>query len=353
MSKRVPSYGPLNAAICVIGEAPGHNEVRVGRPFVGPSGFALDGWLHTAGLRRRDIYFANVFEYLAPRSRIALADRSEVDMWASTLRDRLAVLEDPIVFVPMGTVALRALLGKPLWSPKSPKVGDWRGSILPFDHNGQRCKIIPTYHPAATFKDASLATLCIADWHRIAADSQFRACAHPKYHHIVPPIGPADTDWYLIEARKRSTIMAIDIETNPSTREILCVGFSIDPTESLTLPWPEFEPIIRALCESPCTKVGQNFLYDRFWLWEIGGIQVRGEIHDLLSMHHTLNSTLPHDLATMASLDTRQPFWKRSHKDEDSDTADKEPFERLCIYNGIDCVVERHLFDIYKERLTT
>jgi len=357
MTRRVPSYGPLDAKIVIIGEAPGRQECLVGRPFIGPSGHLLDKWLDGAGLRRRDIRTMNVFEYMAPGSNITKADKAEVEVWADSLHTRLRELQDPIVLVPMGNIALRAVMRKPLWSNKSPKIGDWRGSILRYDFNTilpdpeRWCKVIPTYHPAASFRDSSLGKLCRADWHRIAGDSQFRARRLPKYIHLVPPIHDDDVTRYINEALDPCTVMAIDIETNPSTREILCVGFSFDPGESLTLPWPQYRKIIRVLCESPCVKVGQNFLYDRYWLLVLGDIEVRGEIHDLLSMHHTIDSTLPHDLATMASLDTRQPFWKRSHKDEDSDTADKEPFERLCIYNGVDCCVSRQLFDVYMERL--
>lgn len=75
---RVVGEGPLDAAIVLIGEAPGAEEERAGQPFVGPSGAALDVWLATAGLDRRQLRVLN-----------ALACRPcEPGMRAGQLRNR-------------------------------------------------------------------------------------------------------------------------------------------------------------------------------------------------------------------------------------------------------------------------
>ncbi len=56
----VPSEGGENPRILLLGEAPGDKEVKIGRPFMGPSGKELDRWLESLGLTREDIYITGV-----------------------------------------------------------------------------------------------------------------------------------------------------------------------------------------------------------------------------------------------------------------------------------------------------
>lgn len=381
-SKRVGHDGRRDAPIVLIGEAPGTHEVRRGKPFVGPSGGVLAYWWSLVGLHRRDFYITNVVPYQAPHSKITLMDRDEVEMWAEHLHDRLTTIKDPIVIVPTGNVALRALMRKPLWAQASPKIGDWRGSIISVAlKDGRKVKCIPTVHPAATFKDPSLTKLCLGDWERIAGDVMFRGLYHPKWTHIIPPHSRASdvVDRYLAVTEDPRTVLSIDIEC--PRKKMACVGFSyiVETTErvkplppkvtgeSLVLEWPRDYALIKRLCESPCRKVLQNLNFDLWWMWPPSGlaelsrkhwgmdqlpkIQVRGKVFDLLGMSHAIDSTLPHDLATMASRWTRQPYWKRSWKGDGEAKEENEPFDRLCLYNGIDDCVERQLYDTFSEQL--
>ena len=348
-SQRVRSAGPLDARIAVVGEAPGRWEVQRGKPLVGPSGHIFNTWLTHAGLSRRDIWTGNIFEYQAPKSHINLADHAEVEAWAETIHARLPT--DPWVIIPMGNVALRALQNKPLWAQASPKIGDWRGSILRYEYpEGGWAKMIPTYHPAATFKDPSLMALCLADWRRIADEATRRPRLLPIRRSLLPPHRPEDIARYLRMAAKPSTIMAFDIETNPPARHILCVGFSYRWDEALIVQWPAGTAFAKAMLASPCQKAGQfAYAYDRFWLAH-EGVHVTNYVWDLIGMHHSLEAHLPHDLATQSSLYTRQPYWKTSHKESDSPTANREPIDRLMLYNGLDCMVTRELVEVYLER---
>lgn len=382
MRKCVGPDGRLDSRIVLIGEAPGTYEVQRGKPFVGPSGSVLSHWWSLVGLRRGDFYIDNVIHYQAPRSNIALMDKDEVEMWAGTLHERILTPTDPIIIVPTGNIALRALLRKPLWGNTSPKIGDWRGSIFHVTLNdGRKVKCIPTYHPAATFKDPSLSKICLEDWERIAGDVQFRGVYHPQWTHIIPPESSRSftLDRYREVVRDKRTVLSIDIEC-PGKR-MACVGFSYIVAEeerrsprppkvtgeSLVLQWPQQYEEIKELCESPCIKVLQNGLFDQWWMWPPSGladlsvrhwgmkrlprVRVGGTVFDLLAMSHAIDATMPHDLATMASRYTRQPYWKRSWKGDGEATSDKEPFDRLCLYNGIDDCVERYLYDTFVRKL--
>ena len=65
----VPGEGPAPARVMLVGEAPGKEEARTGRPFVGPSGRRLDQLLKLAGLERDTCYFTNLLKHRPPRNR--------------------------------------------------------------------------------------------------------------------------------------------------------------------------------------------------------------------------------------------------------------------------------------------
>ena len=66
MSNAVPGEGPMGAAIAIVGEAPGKDEERLGRPFVGGSGHMLDLMLQASGIDRRKCYVTNVAKERPP-----------------------------------------------------------------------------------------------------------------------------------------------------------------------------------------------------------------------------------------------------------------------------------------------
>ncbi|MEO9254671.1 MAG: uracil-DNA glycosylase, partial [Tepidiformaceae bacterium] len=70
----VPGEGPLNAEVLLIGEAPGANEDKQGRPFVGQSGQFLDELLAAAELTRSGVYICNVLKCRPPSNRDPLPD---------------------------------------------------------------------------------------------------------------------------------------------------------------------------------------------------------------------------------------------------------------------------------------
>ena len=72
----VPGDGNLQAKIMFIGEGPGAEEDKRGIPFVGAAGQLLDQMLDTIGLRREDVYIANIVKCRPPANRVPKPDRS-------------------------------------------------------------------------------------------------------------------------------------------------------------------------------------------------------------------------------------------------------------------------------------
>ncbi len=342
-SNYIPDEGRRDARIVLISEAGGKWENIKRRPFVGPSGSKLAEWWEPVGLARPDFYITNVYPYQPPGNRIAAIKKPVMGHWIKELHKRLAKLEGPYVIVPTGNTALHALTGLR-------GITKYRGSILSYtDLNGRKIKVIPTLHPALTFyeKKASIERTCKTDWARIARDSKFKQRKVIKRKILIHPSIP-EVKRFIAKALKAEAL-SVDIET--PGRKIACVGFAICRSRAICIPFSKkYRPFIEQLMASSVPKVFQNGHFDTYY-FDLEGITVNAWDWDTLAMHHCLDSTLPHDLAYMASVDTRQPYWKDEAKDPDKIAKYAGHTDALYTYNGLDACVTYELYEVYKARL--
>ena len=138
----VPGEGARDARVIFIGEAPGHQEDQQGRPFVGPAGRFLDELLGSIGLKREDVFIANMIKCRPPNNRDPLP--TEVAACTKYL-DRQIELLRPNLIVTLGRYAMNK------YFPKE-SISRVRGKVRTKD--GQR--ILPLLHPAAALHQASL-----------------------------------------------------------------------------------------------------------------------------------------------------------------------------------------------------
>jgi uracil-DNA glycosylase len=131
-------YGEGNpsADVVVVGEAPGQEEDRTGRPFVGRAGRLLDLLLMTAGFPREKVYICNVLKCRPPNNRNPLADEVTA-CTTSFLHGQLEAIA-PRVLVAVGKFAAQALL------QSEESIGRLRGQV----HTYRGTPLIVTYHPA-------------------------------------------------------------------------------------------------------------------------------------------------------------------------------------------------------------
>lgn len=142
--KLVLGEGNPHARVVLVGEAPGGQEERLARPFVGPAGSVLDQALSAAGLRRDEIWITNVVKCRPtiegvggrPKNRAPTAD--EVACFLPWLRRELEILR-PSAIVCLGATAGSALLGRTV------RITRERGSW--FDGLDNRPTLV-TYHLA-------------------------------------------------------------------------------------------------------------------------------------------------------------------------------------------------------------
>ncbi|HEX2076049.1 MAG TPA: uracil-DNA glycosylase [Longimicrobium sp.] len=131
--------GRENADVMVVGEAPGQEEDRSGRPFVGRAGKLLDLLLLSVGFARHDVYICNVLKCRPPQNRNPQPD--EVSACSPYLLKQVELVQ-PRVILAFGTFAAQTLLGTDI------SIGKLRGRT----HQYRGVPLVPTYHPAACLR---------------------------------------------------------------------------------------------------------------------------------------------------------------------------------------------------------
>lgn len=140
--KLVFGSGNSEAAILLIGEAPGKNENTQGLPFIGQSGKLLDKLLDLAGLERKKVFITNIIHHRPPENRDPLSD--EVKAYGKYL-DRIINIIKPKMIITLGRFSMNKFLPDVKISEvhgKSFKVGEYL--------------IIPMYHPAASLRNGKI-----------------------------------------------------------------------------------------------------------------------------------------------------------------------------------------------------
>jgi DNA polymerase len=134
--------GNPDADLVFIGEGPGADEDRLGRPFVGRAGELLTKMILAMGLSRQDVYIANLVKCRPPGNRVPLTD--EVDACWEYLLRQLRIIA-PKVIVTLGNPATQRLLATT--TGITAMRGQWRRLPL-LDEALAGVKVMPTFHPA-------------------------------------------------------------------------------------------------------------------------------------------------------------------------------------------------------------
>lgn len=127
--------GDINAKIVFVGEAPGAEEDKLGRPFVGRAGKLLDKMLDAVKLNREDVYICNILKCRPPKNRDP--SREEIESCTPYLEEQLRIIS-PDLIVGLGSFASRFLTGQ------SGSLSKMRQG----EHSYRGIKVIPTYHTA-------------------------------------------------------------------------------------------------------------------------------------------------------------------------------------------------------------
>lgn len=319
VNNQVRAVGPRDAKIILVGEAPGAEEARQGKPFVGPSGTVLEQCLHAAGLTRSECYITNVVKERPRNNDIApyfKASTQGKHIWTEAgwacveaLREELAELK-PNVVVTLGAVATAALTG-------TSKIMKYRGYVLE-GHNG--LKVIPTIHPAASLRGQYIYRYIISyDLRKARAESEYPDIRRPE-RHLVYSFSNASEVIEWINECGRSSHLSLDIEC--LNYELAIIGLAPSPTLGIAIPlaspqWTLDEEVAiwraldRVIGDPNITKIMQNGIFDIHFLASKCGIIVRGAIEDTMMAHSLTYPDLRKGLDFLGSIYCgSQEYWK-------------------------------------------
>ena len=154
-TKAVPGEGDPETEVVFVGEGPGFNEDRDGRPFIGRAGDLLVKLLGSIGWRREDVFITNIVKCRPPDNRDPQPD--EVAACAPYLRRQLEVL-DPGVIVTLGRHSMARFM-------PGARISQAHGTVRPVDpETGARNALVfAMYHPAAGLRTPAIERESYAD----------------------------------------------------------------------------------------------------------------------------------------------------------------------------------------------
>ena len=148
--------GNPHARVMIVGEAPGKNEDLQGKPFVGAAGKFLDELLEIAGLKREDVFIANVLKCRPPSNRNPKPE--EIEACATFLRQQTQTIS-PDVIVTLGNFATQFILRTGVG------ITHLRGTV----QRAGRFLVLPVFHPAAAIYDRSKRDVLLSDFERVGS----------------------------------------------------------------------------------------------------------------------------------------------------------------------------------------
>jgi len=141
----VVGEGNPKAKIMFVGEAPGFNEDRMGRPFCGAAGRVLDELLESIGIKREDVYISNLLKCRPPGNRDP--QKEEISACSPYLERQIEIIK-PKIICPLGRYSMRFLMEKYGLRERIEPISRIHGKVFEINNLFQKIKIIPLYHPA-------------------------------------------------------------------------------------------------------------------------------------------------------------------------------------------------------------
>lgn len=153
IGQAVAGEGNPDAKIFFVGEAPGREEAKVGRPFVGRSGKFLTQILSEIGIKREDIFITSPVKYLPKKG---TPSNRDIAHGRKHLLKQLEII-NPKLVVLLGNVAAKALLTKPV------KISRQHGKIVKENNT----IYFLTFHPAAALRFPKIKVQVIDDFKKL------------------------------------------------------------------------------------------------------------------------------------------------------------------------------------------
>lgn len=296
-SPKMPFDGKGKRKILIVGEAPGSEEDREGKPLVGPTGKMLESYLAEFGVEmRRDCWLTNSAICHPPGNRYP--DKT-VDYCRPTVIRTIEKLQ-PEVIILLGGKAIQSVIGW-LWGGEIGPVSRWVGWQIPSQQlNAWVC---PTWHPAYLLREKNEKTrgvteLLLKEHLEAACSLKGRPWREvPDYRSCIQIEMNPEQVAKLIRTISRDDVRewAFDFETDrlkpdhPAS-QIVCCAIS-DGLITLAYPWHGTAiEATRLFLESNIPKIGYNLKFEDRWCRKIFSCGVNNWVWDGMLAAHTLDN---------------------------------------------------------------
>lgn len=301
-----PHYPTKKCKLALVIGIPSDDDDRKGSIFSGGDGYILDVALRQANIDRDECLLLPIFDNRSEALE-KIGDKEYQEVAFSRTSAIIAAYGPPVV-VPLGDTACWGFTG-------DKRIAAYRGAVTKATRISPLHKLVPSYDPSSVRKDYRLLTLLVFDLMKAAAE----AAKGPLITYSEKQIYIEPEPWDLPkweDACAAADTLSIDIETGWG--QITCIGFAPSATTAYVVPfvdmrqndksyWPSVETevmaweTVRRICANSVPKLGQNFSYDFFWLWDRYGIKVNNYRYDTRLQHKSLYPELQADLASMAA----------------------------------------------------
>jgi len=337
--------GPLTAKLAIVAEKPSTEEIKLGRPLIGPTGQMLMRMLARIGVQRESVYLSNAVKHFD-----SLGNPTNDDLRHEQpgLFRELAGLPNLNCVVALGNSALVSLSNF-----HYNDIGHRRGSkVLAFN----RLKMIPTYHTSYIVQgNWEMAPVVEFDLARAKRESEFPEIRRSeRYYNVLPTFKEAN-DW--LSHLEQGEWLSFDIETRKSGEHMnwymTTIAFSNDPKEGFCIPFARqdrssywrledemhlWRRIQHLLSLRSKRYVTQNGLFDCWNLYRHGIVTpYMANGFDTMYAHRYLAGDLPHALDFLVSIYTEEEYYKdESGKHESEIRVSDEQFQ---VYNCKDAAL--------------
>lgn len=373
--------------VMFIGEGPGRNEDRIGKPFRGPAGKLLRQLIAECGLDpEEDVAYGNTVRCRPPRDRAPKP--VEFNECFPYLMDDLERV-DPNIVVLLGNTALQVCHAKL-------SITKFRGHI--FTAQKINRKAIATFHPAYILRNDSAYETLLSDIRKAIANCNDREIPEGMGEYVV--CSTVDEVQELADYLKASPEFTFDLETesfNYLEDDILCASFAAEEgyayvvpirgqykqkevviekvspkgkvTEKREMVWirattPIWSPrdekrvkaILKDLFESPrgALMAAQNGKFDVHWMRSKLGINAPRFLFDTMLAYHLIHEERPHNLEHLRSMYTNMKQYDDDVKlwaPKKSDSYAQVPNEQLWYYAAADADCELRVKHVVERKL--
>lgn len=353
----VAQRGNPNDGVCIVGEAPGADEDRLGLPFVGASGKELGRICKDSGWPGRmeqiepgawlycpsEVWHTNVFKLRPPDNKIGRIEEYGIpsNIFIEAFLEELRQYK-PTIIVATGNTPLGHLCPFTRGKDGQARIGSFRGSLLTSSLLDWPHFVIPCYHPAfilRAWEERPIAVFCLErafeEWSFFKANGKLNPL--PIRNVILQP----DIDKLIeiltdiLTERKR---VSVDLEMYQGMPVVYGLAWSAYDAVSFVLTEytdDQCVRILRLLNEilRTCRQIGQNCVSYDVTQEELLSLQPGLQlIDDTLVMHHVLWPEFPHKLEFITMQYTREPYYK----DEGRKWKPKDGIRKLLHYNALD-----------------